>query len=92
MHSQNYAHRDIKLENMLIDEYNCIKIIDFGFSCAISSQRLHKILCGTPCYMSPELVSKQKYNPASVDIWALGILFYRMLTGVFPFSGMCFVV
>lgn len=87
-HCNNIIHRDIKLENMLLDEHNNIKIIDFGFSiCMPNTQRL-KIFCGTPTYMSPEIVSKIEYIGQCADIWSLGILLYVMLCGKFPFKGL----
>lgn len=68
-----------------------IKIIDFGFvafavDAAGRNQRL-KIFCGTPSYMAPELVRKSEYDGQQVDMWALGVLLYAMLTGTFPFRG-----
>lgn len=68
-----------------------IKIIDFGFAAftmdqAGRNQRL-KIFCGTPSYMAPELVRKHEYDGQQVDMWALGVLLYAMLTGAFPFRG-----
>lgn len=81
------VHRDIKLENILLDQQNNIKIIDFGFSIIIGEDKKLKIFCGTPSYMSPEIVSKVEYTGQKSDIWALGILLYVMLQGKFPFKG-----
>ena len=89
MHSRNIAHRDIKLDNVLIEETTrAIKLIDFGFSVVTPSDggKL-KIFCGTPSYMAPELVRKHSYDGKQVDMWALGVLLYVMLTGVLPFRG-----
>ena len=61
-HSLNIVHRDIKLENILLDKQLNIKIIDFGFSICIPSTSKLKIFCGTPSYMAPEIVSKNEYN------------------------------
>jgi MAP/microtubule affinity-regulating kinase len=55
-HSRCITHRDIKLENILLDEKNNIKIIDFGFSTCIPNDKKIKIFCGTPSYMAPEIV------------------------------------
>ncbi|EAR88023.2 Serine/Threonine kinase domain protein (macronuclear) [Tetrahymena thermophila SB210] len=86
-HMRNIEHRDIKLENILVDEQNKnIKIIDFGFS--ICSAVKLKIFCGTPTYMAPEIVSKVDYCGKKADIWALGIVLYVLLCGKFPFRGM----
>lgn len=86
-HKNNVIHRDIKMENLLLDEHHNIKIIDFGFSiCALASQKL-KIFCGTPSYMAPEIVMKKEYSGPPADMWSLGVLLYAMLCGVFPFKG-----
>jgi serine/threonine protein kinase len=88
LHSQNIAHRDIKLDNILIeDKTNIVKIIDFGFSVMCSSIQKLKIFCGTPSYMAPEITMKKEYDGKTVDMWALGVLLYVMLTGIFPFKG-----
>lgn len=92
LHSKGIAHRDIKLDNILIEEKTkMIKIIDFGFACFTrdgrGSKQMHKIFCGTPSYMCPELVKKLDYDAEKVDVWALGVLLYAMLTGIFPFKG-----
>jgi len=75
MHSKNISHRDLKPENII---YDCntghIMIIDFGFACY--SKEPLRIFCGTPSYMSPEMVQKQGYFGAPSDIWAAGIVLY----------------
>ncbi len=86
-HSKSIAHRDIKLENLLLDEHNNVKIIDFGFSTCIPNTRKIKIFCGTPSYMSPEIVLRKEYAGPPADVWALGVLLYAMLCGTFPFKG-----
>jgi serine/threonine protein kinase len=57
LHGKNIVHRDLKLENILVDDRNNVKLIDFGFSlfCTSQDQKL-KIFCGTPSYMAPEIV------------------------------------
>lgn len=88
LHLNNFVHRDIKLENILINKKNReIKIIDFGFSVCVKADKKLCMFCGTPSYMAPEIVSKQEYNGKYVDVWALGILLYTMLCGKFPFKG-----
>lgn len=85
MHNQDISHRDIKLENILIENGSKkVKIIDFGFCCA-SKEKL-KIFCGTPSYMSPEIVSKREYYGPPSDIWACGVLLYVLLCGTYPFK------
>lgn len=87
-HSKNITHRDIKLENVLLDETkNIVKLIDFGFSTWIPNDKKIKIFWGTPSYMAPEIVSKQEFWGPPADIWALGVLLYTLLWGKFPFKG-----
>jgi MAP/microtubule affinity-regulating kinase len=85
-HKKCVVHRDVKLENILVSEQNIVKLIDFGFSIAIAPDTKLNIFCGTPSYMAPEIVNKQNYS-FGVDIWALGIVLYKILNGVFPFKG-----
>ena len=86
-HGKNIVHRDIKMENILIDDNKNVKIIDFGFSIISEPDKKLNIFCGTPSYMAPEIVSKINYKGTPADIWALGILLFALLTGTFPFRG-----
>ena len=54
------VHRDIKLENLLLDEQNVVKIIDFGFSTIVPPGKKLKVFCGTPSYMAPELCADSR--------------------------------
>lgn len=85
-HSRNIAHRDIKLDNILLDVKNNVKIIDFGFSTLNSDDEKTRIFCGTPSYMAPEIVGRKDYYSIQADIWALGILLYVMIVGKMPFK------
>ena len=87
LHQKNVAHRDMKLENILIDEEGNVKIIDFGFSLVTPKTKPLNVCCGTPSYMSPELMARKNYYGHLVDIWALGIILYILVVGVFPFKG-----
>lgn len=82
-HENGVCHRDLKPENILIDDQGCIKIIDFGFSanCSIMLNNY----CGTPAYMSPEIIKKQPYIGSKADVWALGVILYLMVVGTLPF-------
>jgi MAP/microtubule affinity-regulating kinase len=90
IHSKNIVHRDIKLENILIDLKNNIKICDFGISKILNdkNQKLYD-QCGTPMYMAPEILlsTKEKcYEAFPIDLWSSGICLYIMLNGTLPFS------
>ena len=84
--NKNICHRDIKLENILIKKNDDIKIIDFGFAVKTDKETYQKLFCGSPSYMAPEIVNKQKYIAQYSDIWSLGVLFFSMLFGRFPFK------
>ena len=90
IHEQNIVHRDIKLENLLIDLNNNVKICDFGIGKKVTnkSQLLYD-QCGTLMYMAPEILlsTKEKgYEGFPVDIWSSGISLYIMLSGTLPFN------
>jgi hypothetical protein len=85
MHSMGFAHRDLKMTNILIDNDLVVKIIDFGFAC--SANRIHSMYCGTPSYMPPEIVQKGSYYSKPVDIWTVGCVLYKLATSEYPFGG-----
>jgi len=87
LHAMNIIHRDIKMENIIIDKSKNIKIIDFGFGTVASKTKLLNFYCGTPTYMPPEIVQKREYIGHPADIWSCGILLYTLLCGFFPFKG-----
>lgn len=84
-HDQNITHRDIKLENILLDDSNNVKLIDFGFATCMPKHKKTKLFCGTPHYMAPEIIQDVDYIGSPVDMWAMGILLYTMLSGTYPF-------
>lgn len=84
-HSKNIVHRDIKLDNILLDKQLNVKIIDFGFSIIAPAYKKLNIFCGTPSYMSPDIITRN-YSGQSADVWALGVLLFIMLCGKFPFK------
>lgn len=85
-HHKNVTHRDIKLENLLLDDNNNLKIIDFGFSTCFSHEKKAKMFCGTPSYMAPEIVARVEYTGPPADVWALGVLLFVLLCGCYPFK------
>lgn len=87
LHSNNVVHRDLKLQNILVDKRNNLRLIDFGFAVRVEQDSLLRVYCGTPSYMSPEIVSRTPYEGKASDIWALGCLLFKMVTGTFPFKG-----
>lgn len=86
-HRKSIAHRDIKLENILLDENNNVKLIDFGFSTCIPNEKKIKMFCGTPSYMSPQIVLKDEYAGPPADIWASAVLLFALMNGCFPYRG-----
>ena len=90
IHSNNIVHRDIKLENILIDLNNRVKICDFGIGVTLKSENeLLYDQCGTPMYMAPEIIlcsKKNGYKGFPVDVWSSGIALYIMLSGALPFD------
>lgn len=85
-HSKLIAHRDIKPDNIFIDQYDRIKLADFGFAKQFDHETISTERCGSIMYCSPEIVKGQSsFDPFQADIYALGITFYYMITGKFPF-------
>lgn len=90
VHNQDLVHRDIKLENILLDENRNLLISDFGFAINISDgEMLHEVL-GTPSYFAPETLRCVVYDDATgygkhVDMWACGVILYTLLVGQGPF-------
>ena len=83
LHKSNIMHRDLKLSNIMIDNNNLIKIIDLGFS---TMKHEDTDIYGSPYYISPEMWDEKKYTN-KVDMWALGVIFYYLLHGKYPFTG-----
>ena len=87
IHKRNIAHRDVKLENILMTKNYEIKIIDFGFGMYNPDNKPQSFFCGTPNYMAPEIVLKKPYNGQMADLWSLGVLVYKLFCADFPFKG-----
>jgi len=87
MHELNVVHRDLKLDNILINEQNGneIKIIDFGFATGCGKDEKLTMQCGTPQYMCPDLAKRQQYHGQAADVWACGVILYILVVGRLPF-------
>ena len=85
IHKKKIVHRDIKLDNILIDLTNTVKICDFGVSKKINKGDIMYDHCGTPAYIAPEIFKNRGYEGFSCDIWSAGVTLYYMLSGVQPF-------
>ena len=86
IHSKGIVHRDIKLENILLDLNNIVKICDFGVGKLTQKGQKLSDQCGTPVYMAPEIIKGEGYEGFPVDIWSSGVALYIMLSGNIPFN------
>ncbi|KAH1065367.1 hypothetical protein J1N35_030354 [Gossypium stocksii] len=87
-HSMQICHRDLKLENTLLDGSTAprVKICDFGYSKSSVFHSQPKSTVGTPAYIAPEVLSKKEYDGKIADVWSCGVTLYVMLVGAYPFE------
>ena len=85
LHEQSVMHRDFKLANILLHDRIC-KIADLGFAKMMKETDLTQTVLGTGLTMAPEVLKGMPYG-LKADIWSIGVVFYQLLTGKYPYSG-----
>ncbi|KAH0534104.1 hypothetical protein FGG08_007301 [Glutinoglossum americanum] len=87
VHNKSCVHRDLKLENILLDKNENVKLCDFGFTREYEGKSSYlQTFCGTVCYSAPEMLKGEKYAGEKVDVWSLGVILYALLVGELPFD------
>jgi serine/threonine protein kinase len=87
IHGKQCVHRDLKLENVLLDKNENVKLCDFGFTREYEGTTNYlSTFCGTVCYSAPEMLRGEKYAGEKVDVWSLGIVLFALLRGELPFD------
>ncbi|CAI0397521.1 unnamed protein product [Linum tenue] len=87
-HTRGVYHRDLKLENLLLDGSRVLKVADFGLSALPQQLRgdgLLHTMCGTPTYIAPEVISRKGYDGAKADVWSCGVILFVLMAGYMPF-------
>jgi BR serine/threonine kinase len=84
LHAHSICHRDLKLENILLDEHDNVKIADFGFARWMQSNV--ETSCGSPHYAAPDVIAGKPYDGRKADIWSCGVILYTLLVGRLPFD------
>lgn len=85
MHGKRIIHRDLKLENVMINELKKITLIDLGLSTLWKPCQVMNTFCGSPEYAAPELFRRNRFYGPGCDIWSFGVILYVLVIGRFPF-------
>lgn len=85
-HSNAIVHRDLKIENILLDKKGKLKLIDFGLANFINPYQHLGTFCGSLYFAAPEVLSAKKYIGPEVDLWSIGVVLYVLVTGRVPFD------
>ncbi|KAI8982214.1 kinase-like domain-containing protein [Mycotypha africana] len=85
-HTRGIVHRDLKLENILLDSNDNAKICDFGFARFAQKNQFLETFCGSLSYSAPEVILCKKYRGPECDVWSLGVILYTLLAGEYPFD------
>jgi tRNA A-37 threonylcarbamoyl transferase component Bud32 len=88
LHSKRIYHRDVKLHNVMIGKQGQVKIIDLGYGVETEKGVKVDTFCGTPSYMSPEVIAREAYIPEKYDVWSFGVCLFKAIVGRFPFVGL----
>lgn len=86
-HARHVVHRDLKAENLLLDQNLNIKIADFGFGNYYTPGSPLNTWCGSPPYAAPEVFEGKLYHGPQLDIWSLGVVLYVLICRALPFDG-----
>jgi len=86
IHEQHIIHRDLKLRNLFLTDQMELKIGDFGLAAKIQEGARRRTICGTPNYMSPEILNAKEGHSYETDIWSVGIILYVLIIGKAPFQ------